>query len=748
MAANATQTSQAPTEAPSDRPFSLFLWALVAAVLLPAVAAVSTLPWARSVSGLLLLVVALAGVVVAAVLGMGPWARYGRWLAVGVAPLVAVGALYEIIAAARPGGLATSNALIPLLLAYLLALGALVSLLVMQMGQAWLALAATWATVMGAWSTHLTPQQVWWITWLLIFSLALLGVAHLRAEASVWQRFNLQREGPVLWPTARTISVLCLMVALIGVLPVGADEIGLLRALYNQTPFAHSGPLAYRTAQGTPVAILGAPLAIGAPNVASSTRIVSYTIQQGPSEVPPLLGATLDTFDGNTWQQSGTTTATPPAPDALPQGATAVKATITIYTLPEVASDTPLLLGFDQPVKFSTPGARAQVLTGAPTDALGVAEWSVEGSLAAHSSYTVTSMVIPTDAQPIGTLPPTLQQDLTAVPPGLARTLQSTAQGWAGGAKTPYDKATAIVNAMRANFTADASAAPPAGTNAVTWFLQNKRGNLLLWTTTFILLGRSIGLPMRLAEGYLPGSYDKSLNQMVVTASDATVWAQLAIPGVGWIDLYPGANLVPITLPANAGYNKAPTPTPPSAATTKPTTAKPGAPQSVPAGVEAALAALLTALVLLVVAMFALAALRLRRLGTSTDPLVGFFARLALLSRWAGVRLRASDTPAQATAKVAQVVPAQAAPLRDANDVYERLRYGRPEARASVRVSLEGLSSLWRAISRSLGVSALRRFVPSRAEAATSDVSAAGSSRAGESSAENLTPTRTLAKPH
>lgn len=711
----AASTSRA-SDMPSERSLVLLQWVLAGAVLLPGVAAAATLSWARQTHLALLVGAPVGGLLIAVLLGAGPLSRFSRQLALGIAPLVAVGVLFEITKAAQVTGGGTSGVLVSLLVLYLFALGALVPLLIVPLRQTWLALAAVWATVMGSWSTHLTPQQVWWMTWLLTFSLVTIGVTHLSEQARVWRQFKLERAGAVLWPSARTIAFCTVVVALLGMAPLGADEIGLLHALYSRTPFAHTSPLTYHSASGTPVAVLGAPLAVDAPNVAGNTTIVSYTFQQGPQDIPPLLGATLDTFNGTTWTQSATQAMAAPVPGTPPVGATTVKADITVGSLPEVAHNTPFLLGFDQPLHFSVPHPQVRVVSGAPLNSLGVAAWSANTSLPAHTHYTVTSVVIPPSATPIGTLPPTLQEELTQVPPSLLSQLRSTARLWVGSAKTPYDRSVALINAMRAHLVVDGAAKPPAGVNAVAWFLQHKHGNVLLWTTTFILLGRSIGLPLRLAEGYLPGSFDKHLNQMVVHASDASVWAQLAVAGVGWIDLFPGSNLIPITLPASAGYQKAPTPTPTPPSTSKPAVVQPTARQPLSGDVVLTLGVLLVGLVVLVLGLFTLALLRLRRLRTPADPLVGFFARVALLARWAGVYLCASDTPAQATAKVGRAVPMHAAPLREVNSVYEQMRYGRPEARQTSTVNRDAMHTLWRALSRSLGVFTLKRALSPRSK--------------------------------
>jgi hypothetical protein len=83
-------------------------------------------------------------------------------------------------------------------------------------------------------------------------------------------------------------------------------------------------------------------------------------------------------------------------------------------------------------------------------------------------------------------------------------------------------------------------------------------------------------------------------------------------------------------------------------------------------------------LLLVFCAIAALVNMRWRRFGAHLGALNQLFARIALLARLAGIRLRASDTASQATAKVATYMPEQRQALVSLNEVYERARYGRP----------------------------------------------------------------------
>jgi hypothetical protein len=174
-----------------------------------------------------------------------------------------------------------------------------------------------------------------------------------------------------------------------------------------------------------------------------------------------------------------------------------------------------------------------------------------------------------------------------------------------------------------------------------------------------------------------------------VRSSDATVWAQVAIPGVGWYDLYPAGTDITITVPGSIVYKGAPTPTPaPKQPTPNPQHQPAGSRNPTQAGnpilggnglLAAAIA--VCALLLLITAAVAFVQWRWARVGAHLAPLGQFFARVVLLARLGGIVLRPSDTASQATGKVAAAVPAQREVLVTLNGGYERARYGPPGER-------------------------------------------------------------------
>ena len=56
-------------------------------------------------------------------------------------------------------------------------------------------------------------------------------------------------------------------------------------------------------------------------------------------------------------------------------------------------------------------------------------------------------------------------------------------------------------------------------------------------------MARSVGIPARLATGFVPGTRDALTGQFVVRERDAHAWAEIYFPGVGWQPFDPTASV-------------------------------------------------------------------------------------------------------------------------------------------------------------------------------------------------------------
>jgi transglutaminase-like putative cysteine protease len=117
--------------------------------------------------------------------------------------------------------------------------------------------------------------------------------------------------------------------------------------------------------------------------------------------------------------------------------------------------------------------------------------------------------------------------------PALAR--QITARS-----TTPYDKAAAIETYLRTHYgyTLDLSGTPP--TDPLAYFLFQKRaGHCEYFASAMTVMIRSLGIPARYINGFLPGEYNDVDSEYVIRASDAHSWVEVYFPDYGWITFDP-----------------------------------------------------------------------------------------------------------------------------------------------------------------------------------------------------------------
>ena len=110
------------------------------------------------------------------------------------------------------------------------------------------------------------------------------------------------------------------------------------------------------------------------------------------------------------------------------------------------------------------------------------------------------------------------------------------------GEITTYDKAVAIEQYLRTfPYTLDLPA-KPANIDIADYFLFDvQRGYCDYYASTMVVLARAVGIPARLAVGYIGGTYDEENDYYVVTADQAHSWAEIYFDGYGWVTFEPTA---------------------------------------------------------------------------------------------------------------------------------------------------------------------------------------------------------------
>jgi len=125
-----------------------------------------------------------------------------------------------------------------------------------------------------------------------------------------------------------------------------------------------------------------------------------------------------------------------------------------------------------------------------------------------------------------------------------ARTVELAREITAGATST-YDAIQAIHAWLAANVEYDLNAPVPAGDeDAVDDFLfESKRGFCEQIATATAIMLRSLGVPARIATGYVPSSHDAVAGVWTSRASDAHAWVEVYYRGLGWVAFDPTANV-------------------------------------------------------------------------------------------------------------------------------------------------------------------------------------------------------------
>ncbi|GAA2728576.1 transglutaminase [Cellulomonas aerilata] len=103
-----------------------------------------------------------------------------------------------------------------------------------------------------------------------------------------------------------------------------------------------------------------------------------------------------------------------------------------------------------------------------------------------------------------------------------------------------YDQALALQNYFRStqNFTYTIDVDPARSDDAVWDFLGSRTGYCVQFATAMTIMARTLGIPARLAVGFLPGTPADS-GEYVVTGRDSHAWPELYFPDAGWIRFEP-----------------------------------------------------------------------------------------------------------------------------------------------------------------------------------------------------------------
>ncbi|GAA2526901.1 transglutaminase-like domain-containing protein [Rarobacter incanus] len=256
--------------------------------------------------------------------------------------------------------------------------------------------------------------------------------------------------------------------------------------------------------------------------------------------------------------------------------------------------------------------------------------------------------------------------------PHLAQ-INALAQSITAGARTSYDKLVALQEYFRSpgNFTYSTKLDPIQDADPVWSFLESGKGYCVQFATAMTVMARGLGIPVRFAQGFLPGTTNAQGN-IEVTGKRAHAWPEAYFDGIGWVRFEPTPSTQTNQAPSWTVTDQSATPTPSATPTTPTPTAStspsPSAPTptssaspAVPTGsmggrgglrgLPALLTAVGAALVLALVAWGMLAWRRARAAALRHD-IEKQWARVTRRARRAGFTSLPHTTPRQLAASI------------------------------------------------------------------------------------------------
>jgi hypothetical protein len=332
---------------------------------------------------------------------------------------------------------------------------------------------------------------------------------------------------------------------------------------------------------------------------------------------------------------------------------------------------------------------------------------------------------------------------LAKVPSGLDPIVAATAKKVVGNAKTDFDRAVALQNWFRGGTFTYSTKAPArqgydgTGLDVIVPFLKAKSGYCVHFATTMAIMARTLGIPSRVAVGFLPGKVTHPGGSKTavyqVSSSDMHAWPELYFKGVGWVrfEPTPSKGFEP-NFPSAPGVVGGNTPSGPSSSSpddssSTPTARLPHLPNqgdnnpasalgittSTPA---ASLGGVGILVVLLLIATPAIVRItirrrRLDRVRQSIDPAGWSWQELRESARDLGIDSRESLTPSELTSRLEtylgrrpkRTVAASAA-LTELLDLVEDESYGVPAYRYNGERMARQLSTVLRGLRRASAV--------------------------------------------
>jgi transglutaminase-like putative cysteine protease len=121
------------------------------------------------------------------------------------------------------------------------------------------------------------------------------------------------------------------------------------------------------------------------------------------------------------------------------------------------------------------------------------------------------------------------------LPAQLDRRIPELAREITKNAKTPFDKALVMESYLRDRFAYTLNLTGKPGEDPLAHFLfETRAGHCEYFASAMTIMLRTLGIPAREVNGFLPGEYNDLGGDYIVRASDAHSWVEVHFPGNEW----------------------------------------------------------------------------------------------------------------------------------------------------------------------------------------------------------------------
>lgn len=146
--------------------------------------------------------------------------------------------------------------------------------------------------------------------------------------------------------------------------------------------------------------------------------------------------------------------------------------------------------------------------------------------------------------------PEAISEIYLQVPAKMDSRVAELARTVTGNAGTPVDKAIALETYLRTKYSYTLDLAGKPGADPLAHFLfETRAGHCEYFASAMAVMLRTLQIPSREVNGFLPGEYNALGEDYIVRASDAHSWVEAYFPGTGWVVFDP----TPPAAPAKAG---------------------------------------------------------------------------------------------------------------------------------------------------------------------------------------------------